>query len=884
MPLVEGSKLGPYEIISLTGAGGMGEVYKAKDTRLDRTVAIKVLPSQLTASEEIKQRFEREAKTISSLNHPNICILYDIGEQDGTAYLVMEYLEGRTLSERILEGPLTNDELVKYSLQIVDALDKAHKQGLIHRDLKPANVMLTKEGAKLLDFGLAKLQIPTGGFEDTSGVTKTSSPLTQQGTIVGTIQYMSPEQLEGAEADSRSDIFSFGVMLYEMVTGKKAFNGKSQASLIASVLKEQPKAVSEIQPLALPMFERIINQCLAKDANDRWQTAGDLKHAIKWLSEGGSQIGIPKALSAKRKRHSTLTMVLAALFFVSTAYLAFIHFTQRVEEKIIARFTLEMEQGLTNISWPRISPDGKLVAFRATDSLGTRQIWIRPLSSLEGYPIFGTEGAERHYWSPDSKFLTFFKGNKLMKVPVTGGQSQLLSDGTNGADCSWGSKDIILFDGGSGDPLRMVSANGGQVSTTAKVDAASGETFIGWPWFLPDGEHFIFVASATDSTNRLTPKIKLGSISSSESKVLHVLKRDGRIEYSPAGFILFVKDNNLMALPFDDKKLEVTGEAKPIAEQVSFSGNAEAFGISDNGTLLYQSSMVNATSQFMWVDRTGKEISKVGAIGNYLDVNLAPDETKFTYVLEGEGNDGDIWIYDLKRNVPTKLTFDSQNETWPIWSPDGKSIFYASNKNGNYAIYEQNVNGLGEPSLVLKNDSGQLGPNSFTPDGEKLLFTILKGNRDIGILYLKDSNRVDMFANSSFTETMPQVSPNGKYVAYLSSESGRYELYVRQLDGRGGKWQISNEGAVFPRWRSDGNELYYYSFSNDLVAIPVKSEGAFEAGNPTVLFNIMLQSRAGFQIGPYDISNDGQKFLLNSGLNGTSTSKMIIVLNMSEQI
>jgi serine/threonine protein kinase len=885
MALEAGSKLGPYEIVSLTGAGGMGEVYKAKDTRLNRTVAIKVLPSHLTASDEIKRRFEQEAKAISSLNHPNICILHDIGEQDGTAYLVMEYLEGQTLSEKILEGPLTNDELIEYSLQIVDALDKAHKQGLVHRDLKPANVMLTKEGAKLLDFGLAKLQVPTGGFEEISGVTKTSTPLTQQGTILGTIQYMSPEQLEGAEADARSDIFAFGGMLFEMVTGQRAFNGKSQASLIASVLKEEPKSVSEIQPLAPPMFERVIKRCLAKEADDRWQTAGDLKHAIEWMVDGGSQVGIPKALSTKRKRQSTMTIVLAALLFISTAYLAFIHFTRPVEEKIISRFTVDIEQGLTNISWPRISPDGKLIAFRATDSIGTRQIWIRPLNSLESYPLFGTEGVNRHYWSPDSKFLTFFDGTKLMKIPVTGGQSQLLCDGVDGADCSWGSKDVILFDGNTGDPLRMVSANGGQINTTAEVDTSSGETFIGWPWFLPDGENFIFVASTLDSAGRTVSKIKLGSINSPDSRILHELKRDVRIEFSPDGFILFVQDNNLMALPFDDKVLEVKGEAKPIAQQVSFSGNAEAFGMSDNGTLLYHSSNTNATSQFVWVDREGKELSKVGAIGNYLDANLSPDETKLVYAMQETGSsDNDIWVYDLIRNVATKFTFDAQNEVWPIWSPDGETILYASNKNGSYDIFEKDITGVEEQRLVYRNDSGQVGPGTFTPDGERLFFTYLRGNRDIGILHLNDSNRVDMFANTSFSEQMAEVSPNGKFVAYISAESGRLESYVRQLDGRGRKWQISNEGAVFPRWRADGNELYYYSLSGEIIAIPVKTEGSFEAGNPSVLFQATLQRRIGFQIGPYDVSKDGQRFLLNASLSGTSSRKMIIVLNMSEQI
>jgi Tol biopolymer transport system component len=363
------------------------------------------------------------------------------------------------------------------------------------------------------------------------------------------------------------------------------------------------------------------------------------------------------------------------------------------------------------------------------------------------------------------------------------------------------------------------------------------------------------------------------------------LKRDVRIEFSPDGFILFVQDNNLMALPFDDKVLEVKGEAKPIAQQVSFSGNAEAFGMSDNGTLLYHSSNTNATSQFVWVDREGKELSKVGAIGNYLDANLSPDETKLVYAMQETGSsDNDIWVYDLIRNVATKFTFDAQNEVWPIWSPDGETILYASNKNGSYDIFEKDITGVEEQRLVYRNDSGQVGPGTFTPDGERLFFTYLRGNRDIGILHLNDSNRVDMFANTSFSEQMAEVSPNGKFVAYISAESGRLESYVRQLDGRGRKWQISNEGAVFPRWRADGNELYYYSLSGEIIAIPVKTEGSFEAGNPSVLFQATLQRRIGFQIGPYDVSKDGQRFLLNASLSGTSSRKMIIVLNMSEQI
>ena len=882
MSLEPGQLLGPYEIIEQAGAGGMGEVYKAKDSRLDRIVAIKVLPATFALNDDIKLRFEREAKTISSLNHPNICTLYDVGKQDGLQYLVMEFIEGETLSEKIKRGPIPMKEFLEISIQVADALDKAHRQGLIHRDLKPGNIMLTKTGAKLLDFGLAKIQLENSA-PGVQSITQTT-PLTGVGTLLGTMQYMAPEQLEGAEADTRSDIFAFGAVMYEMATGTKAFGGGSQASLIASILKEEPRSVSEISPQLPPILEQTISQCISKDPELRWQSVADLKRSLQWIADGKVGAHSHSLIPQNRSTRETIIMVGLICFILTTALLSYMFFTQAEEEKIVSRFTVEIEQGLSNINWPRISPDGKLIAFRAVDSTGTRRIWIRALNSLEAYPLFGTEKADRHYWSPDSKFLTFFDDNKLMKQAVSGGQSQLLSEGINGSDCSWGTKDIILFDGASGDPLRMVSSNGGQITTTAEVDAAAGENFIGWPWFLPDGENFIFVANSSDSSGKISSKIKVGSINSAESKLLHDLKIEVRLEYCKDGYILFIQDNNLMALPFDDKKLEVTGEAKPIAQQVALFQNAYSFSISDNNTLLYHSSSSNATSQFSWVDRKGKEISKVGAIGNYLDGELSPDETKITYALQEDGNNSNIWVYDLVRNIPTKLTFDEMDETWPIWSPDGKYIVYASNKNGTYDIYQKKFNGLEEAELVYRNDSGQVGITSYTSDGKMAVFTLLKGDRNIGILHLDDSNRVDLFANSSFSEQMGRVSPNDKYIAYLSNESGRLELYVRQLGIGGGKWQLSNEGAVFPRWGKDGTELFYINFSGDLVTIPVSINDVFEAGNPEVLFKTALQSRIGFQIGPYDVSNDGQRFLLNSRLTGASTKKMIIVINMTEQI
>ena len=868
--------------ITLLTVTFVGEVYKAKDSRLDRIVAVKVLPATFALNDDIKQRFEREAKTISSLNHPNICTLFDVGKQDGLQYLVMEFIEGETLSEKIKRGPILMKEFLEISIQIADALDKAHRQGLIHRDLKPGNIMLTKSGAKLLDFGLAKIQMENSA-PGVQSITQTT-PLTGVGTLLGTMQYMAPEQLEGAEADTRSDIFAFGAVMYEMATGAKAFGGGSQASLIASILKEEPRSVSEISPLLPPILEQTISQCIAKDPEQRWQSVADLKRSLQWIADGKVGSSSHSLIPANRSTRETIIMIAMLCFFLVAATFGYMYFNQPQEEKIVSRFTIDIEQGLTNISWPRISPDGKLIAFRGTDSLSIRRTWVRPIGSLEAYPLFGTENASRHYWSPDSKSIIYFDNNKLMKISATGGQSQLLSEGVNGSDCSWGSKDIIIFDGRTGDPLRVVSANGGVITTTAEVDKDNGEVFIGWPWFLPDGEHFIFIANSIDSTQSQVSTIKLGSINSSESKVLLPIKAEARIEYSKDGYIIFVQDNNLMALPFDDKKLEVIGEAKPIAQQIALTQNAHTFSIANNGTLVYQSSNTNATSQFEWVDRDGKEISKVGAVGNYYDCDISPDGTKLVYVIQEPGKAGDIWVYDLIRNIPTKLTFDDFDQTWPVWAPDGKSIAYASNKNGTYDIFEKNINGLEEEKLLYKNDTANAGPSCFTTDKKKLVFVPQPSSRDIGILYLDDSNRVDMFANTSFSEQMPRLSPNDKYVAYLSAESGRLELYVRQLASGGGKWQLSKDGAVFPRWSADGSELFYMSFNGDIIAIPVKTDGVFEAGNPSTLFKSNLQQRIGYQIGPYDVSNDGKKFLLNSRISGSTTRKLIIVLNMTDQI
>jgi Tol biopolymer transport system component len=887
MALEPGQNLGPYEIVEQAGVGGMGEVYKARDSRLDRMVAIKILPSTIASIPDLKERFDREAKAISSLNHANICTLYDVGHQDGFDYLVMEYLEGVTLANRLAKGPLPYEELLQIAVQISGALSSAHQQGLIHRDLKPGNIMLTKEGAKLMDFGLAKLQLGDG-LEGMSSVTRTT-PLTGAGTLVGTMQYMSPEQLEGKEADERSDIFAFGAVLYEMATGKRAFEGTSNATLIAAIMEREPVSISAVTPYTPPLFERLVKKCLSKDPQKRWQTASDLYDELRWISQAGSQAGIPAQVAARRKFKFDLARVVAAvaLFFaIAFAYLYYSEKTQPGAEVAVSRYTVNIKQGLSNIFWPRISPDGHTVAFHADDSLGTNRIWVRPVNSLEAYPLLDTEDAERFFWSPDGGHLAFFIGNQLKRISISGGQTQLVCQGPDGADGSWSTSDLIIFDGSAEDTMKIVAAGGGVARPAAIPDTSDGEISYAWPWFLPDGKHFIFTATMRTGDGNVSSmtRLKLGSTDTTSSRTLYEMGDVSRVEYAHEGFILYVEEDNLMGLPFDAGKLEVTGEPKPIAMQIGMASNTYAFSVSENGTLLYQTGNQSSMSELIWVDRSGKKLNTVGQSGSYFDVSISPDETRVAYTLiDQETGESDIWIYDLRRNVPTRLTFDPVSEGGPLWSPDGRYIYYAIDVEGpGIHMNRKEASGLGDEETVRKTESNATIPGCFTPDGTRLLFYEFGTSWDIGIMDLNDTSRVEMFANSSFHEFMPEVSPSGKYVAYVSGESGRREVYVRKLDGSGGKWQISTEIADNPMWRGDGNELFYLTRDDKVMAVTVESEGNFEAGNSVELFENRFQYPLRLS-NPLDVTADGQKFLLNTKLSDSDPGEVVVVQNWAEE-
>lgn len=883
MTVEPGSKLGPYEIIEKAGAGGMGEVYKARDPRLDRTVAIKILPSHIAGMPDFKQRFEREAKAISSLNHPNICTLYDIGRQDNCDFLVMEFLEGQTLSDRLAKGRLSYEEALHVAVQIASALDTAHRQGLIHRDLKPGNVMLTAEGAKLMDFGLAKLTNDTGTPQGLTAITQTT-PLTGAGTILGTMQYMAPEQLEGKEADARSDIFAFGALLYEMITGKRAFEGTSQATLIAAIIEREPTPISVLLPTTPPLFERLVKKCLSKDPSKRWQSAADLLDELRWISQAGSQVGLPVHIAKRRKFKFTVARIVGAVAIACSLVLAYLLYSRPEEVRYTNRFSISPSSEspeIRSVNWSRISPDGRQIAFRAVDTLGVTMLWIRPLNSLEPYPLRGTENITRQFWSPDSKYIAFFKGNQLYKIPVAGGPAQLLCE-TYGSDGNWGSKGYILFDGQSTDTLKYVSASGGTPQYATKIDTAKGEQSSAWPWFLSDGIHFLYIMYTTTGS-----ELRVGSIESDETTVIfdedEMRLLESRVEFCKQGYLLFIKDKLLLAQQFDEKNFKLVGEPVPVAQGIDQAGNASIFGTSDNGVLLYQYTSTSNKAELIWYDRKGVEIEKVGEPDTYRDIAVSPDGSKVVFGLfDSQGANEDLWIRDFKRNLVSRLTFDKPNNVLQVWSPDGKYVAYAESDGASFKTRYKRADGQGVVQSLGEVDSLLNGPCDWPSDSSMYLTVNANG---IGIYRFDFADKALVpIVTSRYREVSATVSGNGKYVLYTSNESGRGEIYVSELGGDLGRWQISNEGGYSPMWRSDDKEIFFYQ-GGDLMAVEVSmANNKFEIGQPKKLFSRPMNFSGIVSAQRYYPSNDGQKFLINVPMQSQATDNIIVVQNWLEEL
>jgi eukaryotic-like serine/threonine-protein kinase len=878
MTLAPGTRLGPHEIIAAIGAGGMGEVYRARDTRLGREVAIKVLPAHLSAHPEIRARFEREAHAVSALNHPNICVLHDVGHQDGIDYLVLELVEGETLAQRLAKGPLPADLLLKTAIEIADALERAHRSNIVHRDLKPGNVMLTRSGAKLMDFGLARATGIGPASGDLTSSPTVSRPLTAEGTLVGTFHYMAPEQLEGKEADARSDLWGYGATLYEMATGRKAFDGRSQASLIAAILEREPTPIGEIAPLSPPGLDRLVRACLAKDPEQRLQTAHDAKLQLQWIAEGGSQAGVPAPVAARRRGREALAWTLAAAAFVAAAGLGVVQLGRKPEPKQVVRFHAEVPPRVTNTSWPRVSPDGRWLAFLADDSTGTRRIWLRPIDAFGAYPLPGADAPGRPFWSPDGKSLAYFSENKLRRISVGGGPAVTVGAAL-GSDGSWG-KDYILFDGNNTDSLRMIPVAGGDARPASRIDRASGEFGNAWPYFLPDGEHFLYVGLVTGGRPGM---IRLGSIGSLAAKSLGTT--DGRVEYAPPGYLVFTREGTLMAQPFDLGRLAVRGDAVPIGERVTIGLTNGEFSVSPRGVLAYRTSE-SQKSRLVWVDRTGKVLDESCPPGIYTDFSLSPDQRQVAVaVWEENGTRGDVWIRDFARGVLTRLTFCAATVVWPVWSPDGGKIAYAHNGSGEFRTYIQSLAGQGQIDSLPHQRADNEGPADWSRDGRYLLedrssaFTTW----DVVVRSLDGDRAVKPLVATKFVERQSRFSPDGQWVAYSSDESGRREVYLQAFPGPGRKLQVSTVGGSMPNWRADGRELYFRGPEQTLMAVPIQLGPSPEIGTPVKLFRMPIFD-VGFTQSRYAASKDGSRFLVVSPMTVVRDEGFSVVTNFTADI
>jgi eukaryotic-like serine/threonine-protein kinase len=864
--LTTGSRLGPYEIISAVGVGGMGEVYKARDTRLDRTVAVKVLPASLSENPAFRQRFEREAKAISQLSHPHICTVHDVGNQDGLEYLVMEFLEGETLAERIARGPLPLDQVLRYGIEISDALEKAHGQGIVHRDLKPANVMLPKSGLKLVDFGLAKLDLPAPGsvVSSLSGLpTQAEIGRTAAGMIVGTFHYMAPEQVEGGEADGRTDIFALGLLLYEMATGKKAFSGKSPASLMGAILHSEPPSISSSQPMTPPALDRLVKTCLAKDPADRFQTAHDVKLQLQWIAEGSSAAGVAAPVAARRKRRERFAWALVpaaalAAAAVTVLVLRLLSEPPRVIQSSLlppAKSSFAFEFGPM-----ALSPDGRSVAFVATSS-GVNRLWVQPLSGAPAQALAGTDGASNPFWSPDSRFLGFFASRQLKKIEASGGPPQNLADAPLGRGGSWSRDGVILFVPNSRAAVHRVSASGGDATPVTKLDARASEISHRWPAFLPDGRRFLYLAQSGGGADEKNG-IYAASLDAGERKFL--FNANSNVVYAPPGYLLFHRERTLLARPFDPKSLRFTEEAFPVAEDVQYFATfaQAAFAASDEGLLVYQTGVSGGETQLTWLDRAGKPTGTVGAPGRLTTPRISNDGRRVAVRILDAQSVGDIWIYDLERDTRARFTFDPSDEFGPLWSRDDSRVLFSAARKSPGDIYQRVSAGTAKEQPLLSSNAFKM-PLDWSPDGRVLLLQAddprMPTQMDLWTYSAADGKATPFLQNAS-TETQGRFSPDGRWIAYVSNESGREEVYVVPFPSPGGEWQISTAGGRAPIWTRGGREIVYQAPGDEIMAVEVTTSPAFQAGVPRALFKTHLRPPPGAQ---FDVTPDGERFLVN---------------------
>ena len=916
MSLEPGKRLGPYEIQVPLGAGGMGEVYQAHDTRLNRTVAIKVMPPHFAADPEMKQRFDREAHAIASLNHPNICVLHDVGSDADHDFIVMELLEGETLAARLERGsapassrsriapksgsgastgsgrsitklvsrPFTIEESLGIAIQIADALDKAHQQGIVHRDLKPANVMLSKaSGArpgalqvKLLDFGLAKWK-PT--MESLASAVTVQADLTVKGAVLGTMRYMAPEQLEGEEADARTDIFALGTILYEVITGKKAFEGKNQPSLAGAIMNSEPVPISRLQPLTPPPLERAIKRCLAKDPDDRWQTAHDLLIQLRWIAQsgGGAEEPTTAAKSKKRDWLAVAGLGLGVLLMAAAAWPAYQWWRGPVPAAPI-QYRVSV-YGL-NQADTAISPDGRLIALVARpNTADTPALYIRPAGDVAFRKVGGTDDAARPFWSPNSKTVAFVAAGRLKKVDASSGSPKDIGNGEGFMGGTWNRDNVILY--GSADGIYRISAEGGAPDLLKRAEKPVKGLY--WPTFLPDGRHYLYLSWSDDVAKRA---VMVGAIDSPDSTEL--MAAETNVAYADPGYLVFHRGATVFAQRFDAGSLKLSGEPVQVAGDVSFSpsNGRSSFDVSQTGALIFnqggsgpagRGQVQQNIAVYGWRDRAGTIIGQVGEQGSYGDIDLSPNGTLAAITRQDPGAQGaDIWVTDWQKNVSQKVTLDPGDDINPVWLPDGKRVAYTSYRNGNADIFIRNADSTGQDVPLLNSPADEV-IEDWSKDGRYVAFKLGRdGFEDLYAAPIDAAGKAGTpfpIAQGKYRKDEPQFSYDGKWLAYTSDESATFQVYVVSFPDMAQKKQVTPpDGGGQPRWRGDGKELFYRALDGRVMVVDMTFTPALSPGIPRQLF---IGANVSASRDPvrhqWSVTPDGQRFLIRLGNNSGTT-------------
>ena len=883
MSIRAGQSLLHYRIAEQVGAGGMGEVYRAEDTRLGRNVAIKVLPAELREDPHRLARLEREARMLASLNHPHVATVHGLEQaEDGTRFLVMELVEGESLAARLERGPLPLAQVYDHGARVAEALGAAHACGIVHRDLKPANIMLTRQGIKLIDFGLAKsLALPgVGAHAATATLGSRPEALTGEGAIVGTFQYMSPEQLEGEEADSRADVFALGAVLYEMATGRRAFQGKSAASLIAAILSGERPSIMRDVPLAPPALDRLVRTCLAREPDERWQSARDVGLQLKWIAEGGDASAAVAAGATHRGFSARVGWTIAAVALAAAAWFALRPLEGRPSTTHVARFRLTLPGTTDDLA--RVSPDGRHLAVSVASG-GRRQIWLRAIDDLDARPLSGTEGVRSFFWSPDSGSIGFFSEGRLKKLAIDGGLPQALCDAPGSGPAqmgAWGRDGTILFGvseaPGHEDGLYRVSADGGAPTPVTLRDETGAEVRHGWPFwpsFLPDGRHFLSLCelAAEEPATCITA---LGS-----GRTRRLLDVPSYAEYAPPGYLLYSRQGVLVAQAFDLRALSVRGETSPIVDSVpQWAGlGPPIFSTSENGTLVYSQAGAHE-SRLVWKDRHGVEIGQLGPLADYADLRIAPDGSQVAATItDARTSSTALWLIDVARNVPTRFTLGEMEEAGtPVWSPEGRSLAFTKANNNPPNLHVKPLAG-GEMRELIPSQGTLQWSFDWSPDGRFLLYGVRDATTDwdLWVLPLGGEREPFPYARTRHKEVVGAFSPDGRWVAYQSNETGEWEVYVQRFPEPGDRRRVSTAGGSMPRWPREGGELFYVSADDDLMAVGAGPGASIELGTPMKLFRI--ETSPGI---PFDVSADGRRFLVNTPVAGDSSAPTV-VLNWS---